>query len=243
VQADLKTFAALGVHGTSAITVLTAQNTRGVTAIHPVPTKQLRAEIDAVFDDFAITAVKTGMLGDAKTVRCVARELERRKPRWLVVDTVMIATSGARLLDPAAVRLLIDELIPLADVLTPNRPEAEALLGTTIRNRRDSELAGEALRAMGAKAVLLKGGHARGRDVIDYWFDARGMLELRHPRLPGQFHGTGCTLSAALAAELAKGTTPRSAARRAVAFVQRAMRGGFRTHPGSLVVLRVAPTR
>ncbi len=108
IQADLKTFAALGVHGTSAITALTAQNTRGVTTVQPVPVKHLRAEIDAVFDDFPITAVKTGMLGDARVVRCVARELARRKPKWLVVDPVMIATSGARLLEPGAVRVLID---------------------------------------------------------------------------------------------------------------------------------------
>jgi hydroxymethylpyrimidine/phosphomethylpyrimidine kinase len=243
IQADLKTFAALGVHGTSAITALTAQNTRGVTAVHAVPTQHLRAELDAVFDDFAISAVKTGMLGDAKTVRCVARELARRQPQWLVVDPVMIATSGARLLDPAAVRVLIDELIPLADVLTPNLPEAEALLGMRIRNVRNAERAGEALLELGAKAVLLKGGHGRGHEAIDRWFDARGTLELRHPRLAGQFHGTGCTLSSALAADLAKGARPRIAARRAIAFVQRAMRGGFRTHPGGLVILRVGPIR
>src|SRR5574337_1174160 len=237
IQADLKTFAALGVHGTSAITALTAQNTRVVTAVHPVPTEHLRAEIDAVFDDFPVTAVKTGMLGDARVVRCVARELARRKPKWLVVDPVMIATSGARLLEPGAVRVLIDKLIPLADVLTPNLPEAEALLGTKIRNTRDAENAGTALRELGAKAVLLKGGHGRGREAIDRWFDARGMLELRHPRLPGHYHGTGCTLSSALAAELAKGATPRAAMRRAIAFVQRAMRRGFRTRPDGLVVL------
>lgn len=243
IQADLKTFAALGVHGASAITALTAQNTRGVSGVHSVPIAHLRAELDAVFDDFPIGAVKTGMLGNALTVRCVARELARRKPAWIVVDPVMIATSGARLLDPTAVRVLIGALIPLAHVLTPNLPEAEALLGTTIRNARDAERAGEALRAMGAQAVLLKGGHGRGREAIDYWFDARGTLELRHPRLPGHFHGTGCTLSSALAASLAQGAAPRTAARRAIAFVQRAMRGGFRTRRGGLVVLRVGPTR
>lgn len=237
IQADLKTFAALGVHGTSAITALTAQNTRGVDAVHPVPANHLRAELDAVFDDFPIAAVKTGMLGDARIVRCVARELARRQPKWLVVDPVMIATSGAHLLEPAAVRVLIDKLIPLAAVLTPNLPEAEALLDTKIRNARDAERAGNSLRDMGAKAVLLKGGHGRGREAIDRWFDARGMLELRHPRLPGHYHGTGCTLSSALAAELAKGATPRVATRRAIAFVQRAMRGGFRTHHHGLVVL------
>jgi hydroxymethylpyrimidine/phosphomethylpyrimidine kinase len=243
IQADLKTFAALGVHGTSAITASTAQNTRGVTAVHPVPLQHLRAELDAVFDDFDIAAVKTGMLGDARTVRCVARELANRKPAWLVVDPVMIATSGARLLEPAAVRVLIDRLIPLACVLTPNLPEAEVLLGIEIRNARDAERAGAGLRAMGAGAVLLKGGHGRGREVVDRWFDARGTLELRHPRLRGRYHGTGCTLSSALAAELARGATPRTAARRAVAFVQRAMHNGFRPGHGALTVLGAAGTR
>jgi hydroxymethylpyrimidine/phosphomethylpyrimidine kinase len=239
IQADLKTFAALGVHGVSAITALTAQNTRGVNSVHRVPLKHLRAELDAVFEDFAITAVKTGMLGDARTVRCVGRELARRKPPRVVVDPVMIATSGARLLDTDAVRVLIEELIPLADVLTPNLPEAEALTGTAIRSVRDGERVAAQLRGYGAKAVLLKGGHGRGREAVDRWFDSRGMLELRHPRRPGKFHGTGCTLSSALAAELAKGVAPRAAARRAIAFVQRAMRGAFRPGHGGLAVLRV----
>ena len=227
IQADLKTFAALGVHGLSAITALTAQNTRGVTTVHPVPTRHLVAELDAVFDDFDIAAVKTGMLGDARTVHCVARELARRKPRWIIVDPVMIATSGARLLDKAAVRVLIDELIPLADVLTPNLPEAEALTGIAIRNPRDDERAAGKLRDFGAKAVLLKGGHGSGREVVDRGFDARGSFEIRNRRLPFDAHGTGCTLSAALAAELAQGRAPRMAARRAIAFVQRALKNAY----------------
>lgn len=241
IQADLKTFAALGVHGTSAITALTAQNTRGVTAVHPVPMKHLRAELDAVFDDFGIAAVKTGMLGDAGTVRCVARELERRKPRWLVVDPVMIATSGARLLDRQAVRVLVERLIPLADVLTPNLPEAEALTGIAIRNARDGQRAAAILRDFGARAVLLKGGHGRGREVVDCWFDARGSFDMRHRRLPFAAHGTGCTLSAALATELAKGRGPRTAARRAVAFVQRALATACTPGRSTLRVLAQRP--
>ncbi len=270
IQADLKTFAALGVHGTSAITALTAQNTRGVTAVHTIPIKHLRAELDAVFDDFAVAAVKTGMLGDARTVCCVARELRNRELQrpcaptlaplsqggspsvarqrtgggcggmrslnqagdcktpqgpslFLVVDPVMIATSGARLLDADAARVLIDYLVPLADVLTPNLPEAEVLTGLKIGDARGAARAGNALRDMGAKAVLLKGGHGHGREVIDRWFDARGTFEIRNRRLPFDAHGTGCTLSAALAAELALGRAPRAAARHAVAFVQRAL--------------------
>ena len=238
IQADLKTFAVLGVHGLSAITAITAQNTRGVRAIHPVPLKHLRAQLDALFEDFPIQAVKTGMLGDAKTVRCVARELARRKPAWLVVDPVMIATSGARLLDRDAVRVLCDQLIPLADVLTPNLPEAETLNGGKIRNAREIERAARTLLDLGAKSVLLKGGHARGKEVVDLFADERGTFETRHPRLNIQTHGTGCTLSAALAAELAKGATPRVGARRAIRFVQRALRGAYQPGGGELHVLR-----
>jgi len=238
IQADLKTFAALGAHGLSALTAITAQNTRSVRAIHPVPLKHLRAQLEALFEDFPIGAVKTGMLGDAKTTRCVARELANRKPAWLVVDPVMIATSGARLLDRDAIRVLRNELIPLADVLTPNLPEAEALLGIKVKTARDAEHAAQALLDLGARAVLLKGGHARGREVLDLFADARGTLEFRHPRLNIRAHGTGCTLSAALAANLAKGASPRVAARRATDFVQRALRGSFRPGGGDLRVLR-----
>ncbi|MER3546623.1 MAG: bifunctional hydroxymethylpyrimidine kinase/phosphomethylpyrimidine kinase [Rhodanobacteraceae bacterium] len=238
IQADLKTFAALGVHGLSAITAITAQNTRGVRAIHPVPLKHLCAQLDAIFEDFPIRATKTGMLGDAKTTRCVARELVLRKPAWLVVDPVMVATSGARLLDRDAIRVVREKLIPLADVLTPNLPEAGALIGQKIKTRRDVERAAGMLRELGAESVLLKGGHGRGREVIDLFVEARGMFEFRHPRLNLQAHGTGCTLSAALAAELARGATPRVAARRAIAFVQRALRDAYRPGGGELHVLR-----
>ena len=241
VQADLKTFAALGIHGTSAITALTAQNTQGVSAVHPVPARHLCAELDAVFDDFAIIAVKTGMLGDARTVRCVARELARRKPRWIVVDPVMIATSGARLLDKNAVKVLIENLIPLADVLTPNLPEAEALAGMGIKTAREGERAATMLREFGAKAVLLKGGHGRGREVVDRWFDAHGGFEIRNRKLPFEAHGTGCTLSAALAAELAMGRAPRAAARRAIAFVQRALKLAYTPGMTPLRVLAQHP--
>lgn len=238
IQADLKTFAARGVHGLSAVTAITAQNTRNVRTVHQIPIKHLRAQLDALFEDFPIHSVKTGMLGNATTVHCVARELARRKPPWLIVDPVMIATSGARLLDKNAVRVLIEELIPLADVLTPNLPEAQALLGAKIKNTRDIDKAGAALLQLGAQAVLLKGGHAHGREVIDRWYDVRGAVEFRHPRLPYQAHGTGCTLSAALAAELAKGASPRVAAHRAIAYVQRALRNGYRAGGGDLVMLR-----
>lgn len=237
IQADLKTFHARGVHGLSAIAAITSQNTRGVSAVHPVPLKHIRSQIAAVFDDFPVAAVKTGMLGSAAIVRLVAHEMAARKPAWLVVDPVMIATSGARLLDADAIAVLVNELIPLADVLTPNLPEAEALLGYPIRSAKDCARAGEELRGLGAKTVLLKGGHGSGREVVDRFFDARGVLELRHKRLKLEAHGTGCTLASALAAELAKGQPPRNAVRNAVAYVQRALARGYQPGGTPLRVL------
>jgi hydroxymethylpyrimidine/phosphomethylpyrimidine kinase len=154
------------------------------------------------------------------------------------VDPVMISTSGARLLTEDAVQAMVEQLIPLADVLTPNLPEAEALLGHPIRTARDYDLAGEALRALGATAVLLKGGHAKGGEVIDRFYDDQGVMELRHPRLRVEGHGTGCTLASAVAAELAKGLAPRAAVRRAVSYVQRALAQGYRPGGGDVLVLR-----
>lgn len=238
IQADLKTFHAHGVHGLSVITAITSQNTRGVDAVHAVPLVHVRSQLAAVFDDFPVAAVKTGMLGSAAVARLVAREMAARKPAWLVVDPVMIATSGARLLDEQAVDVLAGELIPLADVLTPNLPEAEALLGRPIRTPAECDVAGAALLGLGAAGVLLKGGHAGGDEVVDRYYDARGVLELRHPRLPLEGHGTGCTLAAAIAAELAQGRPPRSAVRRAVAYVDRALRRSYQPGGGGVHVLR-----
>jgi hydroxymethylpyrimidine/phosphomethylpyrimidine kinase len=237
IQADLKTFHARGVHGLSVIAAITSQNTRGVTAVHAVPQTHIRSQIAAVFDDFPIGAVKTGMLGSAAITRLVAQEMQRRQPAWLVVDPVMIATSGARLLDENAVEAMIQELIPLADILTPNIPEAEALLGWPIRKPADFDRAGLALLELGAKSVLLKGGHAGGHTVIDHFYDARGVLELRHPRLKLEGHGTGCTLASAVAAELAKGRTPRSAVRSAATYVHQALQRAYRPGGGKVHVL------
>lgn len=238
IQADLKTFHAHGVHGLSVVAAVTSQNTRDVTAVHPVPLAHIRSQIDAVFDDFPIAAVKTGMLGNAATVRLVAKELRKRKPAWVVIDPVMIATSGSRLLDENAVDAVINELIPLADVLTPNLPEAEALLGHPLRTSKQLAEAGEALLAWGAKGILLKGGHGRGNDIVDRFFDAKGMMEIHHPRLAREGHGTGCTLASAVAAELANGATPRQAVRRAIAYVQRTLKNGYRPGGGAAFVLR-----
>ncbi|MDI3261524.1 bifunctional hydroxymethylpyrimidine kinase/phosphomethylpyrimidine kinase [Aerosticca soli] len=237
IQADLKTFHALGVHGLSVITAVTSQNTRAVTAVHALPQAHIRSQIDAVFKDFPIRSVKTGMLGGAAVVRTVAGELARRKPPALVVDPVMIATSGARLLDAEAVAVLIARLLPLADILTPNLPEAEVLLDRPIRTAAEAERACRELRTLGPRAVLLKGGHARGRTVVDRYCDERGLIEIRHPRLAFEAHGTGCTLAAAIAAELAKGRPMRTAVRRAIAYVHRALARGYRPGGGAVLVL------
>lgn len=238
IQADLKTFHARKVHGLSVIAAVTSQNTRGVTAVHAVPLVHIRSQIAAVFDDFPIAAVKTGMLGHAAIVRLVAREIRARKPDWLVVDPVMIATSGARLLTTDAVNAMTYELLPLADIVTPNIPEAEALLGQSIRSAKDFDEAGKAILALGPRAVLLKGGHTEGRIVVDRFYDERGMFELRHQRLKREGHGTGCTLASAITAELAKGQKPRAAVRRAVAYVYRALTRSYRLGGGSAYVLQ-----
>ncbi|WP_090054352.1 bifunctional hydroxymethylpyrimidine kinase/phosphomethylpyrimidine kinase [Luteibacter sp. 329MFSha] len=232
IQADLKTFHALGAHGLTAITAVTSQNTRGVTAIHALPLAHVRSQIDTVFDDFPIAAVKTGMLGSAAVTRHVAAQMRRRKPAWLVVDPVMVATTGARLLDDDAMETLLTRLIPLTDVLTPNLPEAEALLGRA--PGRDLDAAGADLLALGARAVLLKGGHGRGAEVVDRYYDAHGMFEVRHPRLPIEGHGSGCTLASAVAAGLARGKSPHAAVRAAIAWVDKALRRGWR--PGASAV-------
>ncbi len=239
IQADLKAFAAFGVHGTSAIAALTAQNTRGVTAVHVPPVEFLRAQIDACFEDFDIRAVKLGMLANAAVIHAVADALDAWRPANIVVDPVMIATSGARLLEDDAVTALRERLLPRATVLTPNIPEAETLLGRRIMNSDDATAALGALRAMGAKAVLLKGAHLDERDgrVHDRWLDDAGTLEFVHPRLPIEGHGTGCTLASAIAAGLALGNDARESARTGTDYVAKALAEGYRPGLGNVTVL------
>lgn len=238
IQADLKTFMARGVHGTSALTAVTAQNTRGVRAVHVLPARQIRAQIDAVLEDFPVAAVKTGMLATASAVRAVARALRDHPEIPLVLDPVMVSTSGARLLDEGALRVLLDELVPRATVLTPNLPEAAALTGIRTHNPRTRQQMADVLLALGARSVLLKGGHARGRIVTDLFRDVHGSTVIVHPRLPGEAHGTGCTLAAAITAELARGHSPRRAAQRAIAYVQRALAHASVLGGGGLLLLR-----
>ena len=238
IQADLKTFAAHGVHGLSAIAALTAQHTRGVTAVHVPPVAFLRAQVDACFDDFAVGAVKLGMLADAQVVACVADALAAHRPAHLVVDPVMVATSGARLLEADALEALRVRLLPLATVLTPNVPEAELLLGRRIRTAADADRAASDLLSAGARAVLLKGGHLdEGEVVVDRYRDGGDPLDIVHARIEVDGHGTGCTLASAIAANLCLGRPPREACRLAADYVARALRSGTRPGRGDVTVL------
>ncbi|HEY1610634.1 MAG TPA: bifunctional hydroxymethylpyrimidine kinase/phosphomethylpyrimidine kinase [Paraburkholderia sp.] len=204
IQADLKAFSALGAYGASVITALTAQNTRGVTAIHAPDPAFITAQLDAVFDDIRIDAVKIGMLANAAVVRAVADALRRYQPPHVVLDTVMISKSNHALLVPEAVAALRDELLPLADLVTPNLPEAAALLGVAPATDEAGMVEqGDALRALGAKAVLMKGGHLGTGESPDWLVEAGGSLRLGGARVPVKnTHGTGCTLSSAIAALL-----------------------------------------
>jgi hydroxymethylpyrimidine/phosphomethylpyrimidine kinase len=217
IQADLKTFAALGVYGASIITALTAQNTQGVVGIHPVPPDFVTAQIDAVFADLAIGAVKIGMLSGEATVAAVADGLRRWSPKNVVLDTVMVASSGARLLAADAVDALREQLVPLASLITPNLPEAAVLLDEPVAaNEAVIERQGRQLLAFGCRAVLIKGGHGEGSASIDYLIDAHRTLTLSAPRISAKnTHGTGCALSSAIAAGLAKGEAMESAVRNA----------------------------
>lgn len=207
IQADLKTFAALGCYGMTAITALTAQNTLGVSAIHGVPPEMLKAQLCAVFDDIGVDAVKIGMLHAPDIVRTVAWALKHYGVKQVVLDPVMVATSGDTLITPTTVQVLVDELFPLATVITPNLDEAALLLSRTIESASELETAARDLLAMGAPAVLLKGGHLPGAEVADLLVTGTGPVQrLASPRIESRnTHGTGCTLSSAIAAHLALG--------------------------------------
>lgn len=225
IQADLKSFAALGVYGASVITALTAQNTKGVTDIHPVPADFVTAQIDAVFSDLEIGAVKTGMVADLQVIGAIASGLAKWRPRHVVIDPVIVATSGDRLLRVDAVEALRTKLIPLASLITPNLPEAAALLDVSIATS-ESAVAdqGKRLLALGPRAVLIKGGHGQGNESIDYFVTATGTMALPAPRVATRnTHGTGCSLSSAIAAGLARGEDMESAVRNAKAWISAAI--------------------
>lgn len=234
IQADLKSFAALGVYGASAITALTAQNTRGVTGIHQVPAGFVTAQIDAVFDDLDVRAVKIGMVADLAVIDAIAAALQKWSPNHVVLDPVMVATSGDRLLAAEAVDALRTKLIPLASLITPNMPEAAALLDEPVAaDEAAIESQGRRLLAMGCPAVLIKGGHGQGAESIDYLVRAGGAIALAAPRIATRnTHGTGCSLSSAIAAGLAKGEDMETAVRNAKTWVSAAIAAADRLGVG-----------
>jgi hydroxymethylpyrimidine/phosphomethylpyrimidine kinase len=234
IQADLKTFAALGCYGMSAITALTAQNTVGVQAIHAVPPAFLRQQIDAVLDDIGADAVKIGMLHVPEVVQVVASALQRHGLERVIVDPVMVATSGDRLIAEETVAVLVRDVFPRALLITPNLDEAALLLGRTLSRREDLLPAAQALQALGAPAVLLKGGHLQGDVVEDLLLERDGTVtRLASERIATRNgHGTGCTLSSAIAAHLALGLDLASAVRRGRDFIVQAIAAGADVHTG-----------
>ncbi len=237
IQADLKTIAALGCFGMTAVTALTAQNTQGVRAIHGVPPAMLRDQIDAVVEDIGADAAKIGMLHAPEIVRCVAEAIDRHRLGNVVLDPVMVATSGAVLIESGAQQALVRELFSRAAVVTPNLDEAGLLVGQTLHDEAGMQAAAQALLARGARAVLLKGGHLPGDRVSDLLATADGQLHwMRAARIDTpNTHGTGCTLSSAIACHLALGSPLVEAVERARAYVRAALEAGkgIRTGAGS----------
>lgn len=237
IQADLKTFAALGCYGMTAITAITAQNTQGVRSIQGIAPDVLRDQIDAVVEDIGVDAVKIGMLHAPEIVHTVAQAIDRHHLRQVVLDPVMVATSGAVLIDQDAVDVLVRALFPRAVLVTPNLDEASLLVGRPLRTVQDLEPAAHALLTMGARSVLVKGGHLPGDEVVDLLLTSDGRAHwMRAPRIQSaNTHGTGCTLSSAIAAHLALGAALDDAVIRARQFVRGALDGGalVRTGHGS----------
>jgi hydroxymethylpyrimidine/phosphomethylpyrimidine kinase len=236
LQADLKTFSALGVYGAAVVTAVTAQNTLGVTAIHQVPPEIITAQIEAVFQDLAVAAVKTGMLGDDDAVAAVADGLQRLAlDAPIVVDPVMVSTSGSRLLKPGAEALLVSRLIPMAALITPNLHEAAALLQCSIaRSEAEMEEQAKLLFELGPGAVLLKGGHGSGPEAVDLLFDGRSIRRYSSPRVDTKnTHGTGCTLASAITAFLVRGLPLQDAVAQAKLYLHAALSRADELHIGA----------
>lgn len=234
IQADLKTFSALGCYGMTAITALTAQNTRGVSGIHAVPAEFLKAQLQAVIEDIGVDAVKIGMLHSPEVVKVVAWAIHHYQLQNVVLDPVMVATSGDRLIEQDTVQVLRQELFPLVSVITPNLDEATLLLGRSIESADQLDQAASDLMAMGARAVLLKGGHLKGQAVVDVLAEVgQPWLHLRSERIASKnVHGTGCTLSSAIAAYMALGLPLRDAVQQARVYILAAIAAGAAVETG-----------
>jgi hydroxymethylpyrimidine/phosphomethylpyrimidine kinase len=243
IEMDLKVFAALGAFGTCAITAITAQNTAGVRGAWEVPVEQITAQLEAVLDDIQVKSAKTGMLSSERIVRAVARVVRERGLAPLVVDPVVVAKDGSHLLSDEGIAAVRDELVPLATVITPNVPEAEALSGVKIRSEEDLAGAAAKLRASGCNWVLVKGGHLGGPQVTDLLLGPDTEQALSSPRIPGgPFHGTGCALSAAIAAYLAQGFALPEAVVQARSFLQQLIQSARALGKGALVLHPTPPT-
>jgi hydroxymethylpyrimidine/phosphomethylpyrimidine kinase len=229
IQADLKTISATGCYGMSAITALTAQNTRGVTGIHPVPPSFAADQIDAVFSDIGADAVKIGMLYSAELIEVIAERLKKHNAEKIILDPVMVAQSGDKLLQDDAIQAIKEYLMPLADVVTPNIPEAEVLIERRIMGIDDMQTAARTLAGYGSRSILIKGGHLAENDSTDllYLRQDEHFVRLDARRISSRNnHGTGCTLSSAIAAYRAKGFGIEKAARKAKTYIQNAIRAG-----------------
>lgn len=229
IQADIKTVTALGGYAATAITAITVQNTRGVSAVHPVPPDVIAAQIEAVMSDVGADAVKIGMIGDKATARVIEHTLREYSDVKVVLDPVLVATSGDMLAKDGVAAFIREKLAPLAAVITPNKAEAEALAGVVVTNRNEMIEAGNALLSLGAKAALVKGGHMSGGDVEDVLVTCDGVQSFRNERIDTtSTHGTGCTLASAIATGLAQGMPLNAAVERAINYVHQAIR----TAPG-----------
>ncbi len=228
IQADLKTFSALGVYGSTVVTAITAQNTIGVTGVHEIPTELIAAQLDAVMEDIGADAAKTGMLSSAAIIETVAAGVRRHRIERLVVDPVMVAKSGDRLLREDAVTVLRQMLLPLAYIVTPNAPEAEVLCGRAVESEAEMREAARIIHSFGPRYVVLKGGHVSGDEVVDLLFDGQSFERFALPRVvTPHTHGTGCTFSAAIVAFLARGYDVATAVWEAKRYLHRALEAAF----------------
>jgi len=229
IQADLKTFSSLGVHGSSVITAVTAQNTKEVTAVHNVPLDIIKKQIDAVLSDIGADAVKIGMLSNTEIIKTVTSSIKKYNINNIVLDPVMVAASGAKLLEDDAIEALKKDLIPLALVITPNIPEAEVLVNNKIKTIMDIKNFAKEILNLGCKSVLMKGGHLNfNNNVIDIFYDGNEFIEIKNNRIDKQGHGTGCTLSSAIAAYVAKGFEVKEAVKNAISYVHNALDKGHK---------------
>ena len=233
IQADLKTFASLGVYGISAITSVTSQNTKKVSAVYDLPPSVVRSQIEAVLSDIGADAVKIGMLSDSSIIKTISAALKKYKVRNIVLDTVMVSGTGTRLLKKSAIATLKKELMPLALIVTPNIQEAETLSGLKIDTEEDMKKAARKIKMLGCKNILIKGSHLNKSIVTDIFYNGKQFTAIKNKRIPKKSHGTGCTLSSAIAAYLAKGCNIKESVKKATIYTQTAIKNSYKINSNS----------